>query len=69
MVSRERRLYQRMRGNVARAFGATVPNVGVFDAISGAAKVDGVACTGRGNHVAGVVYVPAAQYPADPASH
>jgi hypothetical protein len=62
-------------GTLPSAFGATVPIVGVFDAISGTAALDGVACTGRGNHVAGVdpinnvVYVPVAQYPADPASN
>jgi hypothetical protein len=62
-------------GTLPGAFGATVPIVGVFDAISGTAALDGVACTGRGNHVAGVdpinnvVYVPVAQYPADPTSN
>ena len=60
---------------LAGAFGALTPIVGVFDAISGTAAIDGVACTGRGNHVAGVdpitnvIYVPVAQYPADPKSN
>ena len=59
-------------------FGSLVPVVGVFDAIypsaSAPARLDGVACTGRGNHIAGVdpirnnVYVPVAQFPADPNS-
>ena len=62
----------------APPFGSLVPVVGVFDAkhptSSAPAKLDGVACTGRGNHIAGVdpitgeVYVPVAQYPADPNS-
>lgn len=58
------------------AFGTLVPIVGVFDAIAGPgmATLDGVACTGRGNHIAGVdpidalIYVPVSQYPADPNS-
>jgi hypothetical protein len=57
------------------AFGTLVPIVGVFDAIgSGTANLDGVACTGRGNHIAGVdpidslIYVPVSQYPANPSS-
>jgi hypothetical protein len=60
---------------LAGPFGALTPIVGVFDATSGTAKLDGVACTGRGNHVAGVdpinnvIYVPVAQYPADPNSN
>ncbi len=59
-------------------FGALVPVVGVFDAIHPTnafpARLDGVACTGRGNHIAGVdpirnnVLVPVAQFPADPNS-
>jgi len=59
-------------------FGALVPVVGVFDAIhptnSFPAKLDGVACSGRGNHIAGVdpirnnVLVPVSQFPADPSS-
>ena len=59
-------------------FGSLVPVVGVFDAIhptsAAPARLDGVACTGRGNHIAGVdpitndVYVPVAQFPADPNS-
>lgn len=62
----------------APPFGSLVPVVGVFDAIhptpSAPARLDGVACTGRGNHIAGVdpiadnVYVPVAQFPANPAS-
>lgn len=62
----------------APPFGSLVPVVGVFDAIhptpSAPARLDGVACTGRGNHIAGVdpirnnVYVPVAQFPADPSS-
>lgn len=62
----------------APPFGSLVPVVGVFDAIhpsaSAPARLDGVACTGRGNHIAGVdpirnnVYVPVAQFPADPNS-
>jgi hypothetical protein len=62
----------------APPFGSLVPVVGVFDAqhptASTPARLDGVACTGRGNHIAGVdpilddVYVPVAQYPADPNS-
>ncbi len=62
----------------APPFGSVTPVVGVFDAIhpeGGApARLDGVACTGRGNHIAGTdpitneVYVPVAQYPADPNS-
>ena len=63
----------------ASPFGSLVPVVGVFDAQhptkSAPAKIDGVACTGRGNHIAGVdpitgnVYVPVAQFPADPTSN
>ena len=63
----------------APPFGSLVPVVGVFDAkhptSSAPAKLDGVACTGRGNHIAGVdpitgdVYVPVAQFPADPTSN
>ena len=59
--------------------GSLVPVVGVFDAQhptkSAPAKIDGVACTGRGNHIAGVdpitgdVYVPVSQFPADPTSN
>jgi hypothetical protein len=58
-------------------FGTIVPIVGVFEATgsgASAAKLDGVACTGRGNHIAGVdpidnlIYVPVSQYPADPKS-
>jgi hypothetical protein len=59
-------------------FGSLVPVVGVFDAIhptpSFPARLDGVACSGRGNHIAGVdpirnnVLVPVAQFPADPGS-
>jgi hypothetical protein len=59
-------------------FGTFVPVLGVFDAIhpsaSAPARLDGVACTGKGNHIAGVdpirdnVYVPVAQYPPDPNS-
>jgi hypothetical protein len=62
----------------APPFGALVPVVGVFDAIhptnSFPARLDGVACSGRGNHIAGVdpirnnVLVPVAQFPADPNS-
>jgi len=62
----------------APPFGALVPVLGVFDAIhpsnSAPARLDGVACTGRGNHIAGVdpirnnVLVPVAQYPANPNS-
>ncbi len=62
----------------APPFGALVPVVGVFDAThptnSAPARLDGVACTGRGNHIAGVdsirnnVLVPVAQYPANPQS-
>jgi hypothetical protein len=62
----------------APPFGALVPVVGVFDAIhptnSFPAKLDGVACSGRGNHIAGVdpirnnVLVPVSQFPADPNS-
>ncbi len=62
----------------APPFGSLVPVVGVFDAIHATAmdpaELDGVACTGRGNHIAGVdpirnrVYVPVAQYPANPNS-
>lgn len=62
----------------APPFGSLVPVVGVFDAIhpsnSAPARLDGVACTGRGNHIAGVdsirnnVLVPVGQYPADPNS-
>jgi len=62
----------------APPFGSLVPVVGVFDAqhpsASAPAKLDGVACSGRGNHIAGVdpitgdVYVPVSQYPADPNS-
>ncbi len=62
----------------AGPFGSLVPVVGVFDAIhpspNAPARLDGVACTGRGNHIAGVdplrnnVYVPVAQFPADPTS-
>jgi hypothetical protein len=62
----------------APPFGALVPVVGVFDAIHPTnafpAKLDGVACSGRGNHIAGVdpirnnVLVPVAQFPADPKS-
>jgi len=60
-------------------FGSLVPVVGVFDAQhptkSAPARIDGVACTGRGNHIAGVdpitgdVYVPVSQFPADPTSN
>ena len=59
----------------------TVPILGVFDAsaitlpdFAPGGMLDGVACTGRGNHIAGVdpytnnIYVPVSQYPADPAS-
>jgi hypothetical protein len=63
----------------APPFGSLVPVVGVFDAKhpsqSAPAKLDGVACTGRGNHIAGVdpitgdVYVPVSQFPADPTSN
>jgi hypothetical protein len=58
-------------------FGALTPVVGVFDAMGPAtapAQFDGVACSGGGNHIAGVdpirnfVYVPVGQYPPDPAS-
>ena len=62
----------------APPFGSLVPVVGVFDAIhpspNAPARLDGVACTGRGNHIAGVdpitndVYVPVAQFPANPNS-
>ncbi len=62
----------------APPFGSLVPVVGVFDAVhptsSAPARLDTVACTGRGNHIAGVdpltgnVYVPVSQYPADPNS-
>ena len=62
----------------APPFGSLVPVVGVFDAIhpseNAPARLDGVGCTGRGNHIAGVdpitndVYVPVAQFPADPNS-
>jgi len=62
----------------APPFGSLVPVVGVFDAqhptSTAPAQLDGVACTGRGNHIAGVdpitndVYVPVAQFPADPNS-
>ena len=58
-------------------FGTLYPVVGVFDATGTpgpSAKLTGVACTGRGNHIAGVdpitnlVYVPVSQYPVDPNS-
>jgi hypothetical protein len=59
----------------------TVPILGVFDAraitlpdFAPGGMLDGVVCTGRGNHIAGVdplannIYVPVSQYPADPNS-
>src|SRR6185312_10016703 len=61
----------------APPFGALVPILGVISARGSdgsPVKLDGVACSGRGNHTAGVdfinnsVYVPAAQYPVDPSS-
>jgi hypothetical protein len=65
-------------GTLPGPFGANVPILGVIDAkgpASGRARLDGVACTGRGNHTAGVdpitntVYVPVSQFPADPTSN
>ena len=71
----ELRIDERLPREHCPARGATVPIVGVFDAIGAVtAALDGVACTGRGNHVAGVdpinnvIYVPVSQYPTDPAS-
>ena len=57
-------------------FGTLVPVVGVFDATgaNGAATEYAPACSGAGNHIAGVdpitntVYVPVGQYPPDPNS-
>jgi hypothetical protein len=65
-------------GTLPGPFGTTVPILGVIDAkgkTAESARLDGVVCTGRGNHTAGVdpitnsIYVPASQFPADPASN
>ena len=64
-------------GYALGTFGTLTPILGVFDATgtpAPSAKLSGVACTGRGNHIAGVdpitnlVYVPVTQYPVDPNS-